>query len=1329
MDRPIFNPLVALEMKPEVTSVQVVNIRFPGVKKMDIEGSLQIVGRPGVKIVNKRKGPEYRDQILQRLHKNADLPFSKRIQNIPDVITEEETVTVQPVKKGRMIIRQGTYGLASLIPATPPLQAESLEIISISKEVPREIVNDDTEIAEVFKAIENIVDIDEKEGVAGSEGRRPSTWGTEGALRETIGVPAKMVEKQEKGNFNEKEGVAGSEGRRPSTWGTEGALRETIGFPANIDELAEELATGKKKRGRKPKMVIVPKAEAPVDLTVAVLRTQKVADRLPKERERITMPVSNFYMNNRKIFVQKLADIFKTYRQEILSDKAEVSCDTLATSTSFDLLTHQKIARDYLNLYTPYRGLLLYLSLGSGKSCTSIAVAEGMKSSKRIVVMTPASLKMNFFNELKKCGDVMYKRNQFWEFVSIDGHPEYVAILSAALNLSTDYVKKNGGAWLVNVNKESNYSELKPEEQSKLDTQLDEMIRSKYTDINYNGLRMDKLKSMTDDLTRNPFDNSVVIIDEAHNFVSRIVNKIKKPNTIPYQLYQFLLSAKNARVVLLTGSPIINYPNEIGILYNILRGHIKTWTIPITVKTSDKITTDSILDMFDKENFKTYDYVEYAGNVLTITRNPFGFINTKKRGVVKGTIRVKKVGGKTTKKDWFSFNKEETEETDDEGFSEPLGIENPRSSIDVTKLRLVKSTDDELHRQIMKQSENVPDWMNDEEQQFQSGGAGDVFNKYGGVQLNDAGNISDEEFQNRVLTILRKNGLDVQVGAVKVENFKALPDDPESFFNMFINADTGELENIALFQRRILGLTSYYRSAQETLLPSFVTTKEGDDYHVEKCPMSNHQFSTYVKIRKEEADKERNSKKRARLAKGGDDLYTISSTYRIFSRAACNFAFPDAVERPLPNVRETEEGEELDESGFDAIPANQRQVADAYTSIDDEEAAKEGAGESAKYENRIQKALEDIAAKKPGTDVSEYLSKESLPEYSPKFSKVLENLQNPENEGLHLIYSHFRTIEGIGLLKLILEANGFGEFKIKKSGDMWEWIEDEADIGKPTFTLYTGTEDEDEKEIKRNIYNGVWDLVPSNIATKLRERAENNNLGEIIKIFMITSSGAEGINLRNTRFVHIVEPYWHMVRVDQVVGRARRICSHQDLSEDMRNVEVFLYVTTFTEEQKTDEKNIELRLRDISRIDKKTPVTTDETLYEIASVKQKTNNQILKAMKETAIDCQLYASTSKRAKGDENLVCYGFGKVESNQFSSYPNFETDRGAKEGLDVQRVKWTARKITQDGTEYALNEDTMEVYDYESYQKAKEFGTDLVLVGKLVKKSGKYIINKET
>ena len=218
---------------------------------------------------------------------------------------------------------------------------------------------------------------------------------------------------------------------------------------------------------------------------------------------------------------------------------------------------------------------------------------------------------------------------------------------------------------------------------------------------------------------------------------------------------------------------------------------------------------------------------------------------------------------------------------------------------------------------------------------------------------------------------------------------------------------------------------------------------------------------------------------------------------------------------------------------------------------------------------------------------------------------------------------------------------------------------------------------------------------------------------------MITSSGAEGINLRNTRFVHIVEPYWHMVRVDQVVGRARRICSHQDLPEDKRTVKVFLYVTTFTEAQKTDEKNIELRIRDVSRLDKKTPVTTDESLYEIASVKQRINNQILRAVKESAVDCNIYSVLSKKDDpNSEKLVCYGFGKVESNQFSSYPTLERDQSEKSGLDIKKVEWTATKVSIGGVDYALNQRTNELYDYASYQRAVDTGSELILIGRLVK-----------
>ena len=68
--------------------------------------------------------------------------------------------------------------------------------------------------------------------------------------------------------------------------------------------------------------------------------------------------------------------------------------------------------------------------------------------------------------------------------------------------------------------------------------------------------------------------------------------------------------------------------------------------------------------------------------------------------------------------------------------------------------------------------------------------------------------------------------------------------------------------------------------------------------------------------------------------------------------------------------------------------------------------------------------------------------------------------------------SHFRTLEGIGILKLVLEANGYVEFKVKKN-QVGEWTIDVAKelYGKPKFALYTGTETVEEKELIRNIFN------------------------------------------------------------------------------------------------------------------------------------------------------------------------------------------------------------------------------------------------------------------
>ena len=803
------------------------------------------------------------------------------------------------------------------------------------------------------------------------------------------------------------------------------------------EEKGEKKEKGEKgEKGEKEKKARITKKQLPIPENMVEF-TNTIYNEMTKQKKHAIHKAPSYYMTNRGLFIRELNKLFESHAAELAKvNDADVSCDKRSTE-EFEILTHQRVVRDYLNLYSPYRGLIIYHGLGSGKTCTSIAVAEGMKSEKQIIVMTPASLKSNFFSELKKCGDDIYRKNQKWIKVQVTEKKD-ASQIKKIIGLDEEYILENG-VWLGKKTGDGNkFEDLTPAEQIEVDKQLDLMIRKKYNDINYNGLNGRKLNELTDNGKINPFDNKVVIVDEAHNFVSRIVNKVKKPDSLSYRLYDYLMSAQNVKIVFLTGTPIINYPNEIAILFNMLRGYIKTWTFMVQQTTTDKIDRDKILEFFKKDGFNTYDYVEYSGNKVMVTRNPFGFINKSKN---------------TSK--------------------------NP-------------------------------------------------FKDYNGVKLDETGNMSDSDFKNTIIEILNKNGLSVKKS--EYDPIKTLPDDADTFISKFIDPETGNLINEDLFKRRILGLTSYFKSAQENLLPDILPIQ------VVPVEMSDHQVVQYSEARKRERNEEKQNAK-----KFNKDLFEKTSTYRIYSRELCNFVFPDEYERPSKRRKEADVNKDAEEE----------EVEELEEEVDD-----------TKYVEELEKAL---AFLKENGD--RYLSKSGLETLSPKFLHLVENLEDEDNRGLHLVYSQFRTIEGIGILKLILEQNGFAEFKLMKRSGKWDIEIKEEDQDKPKFVLYTGTEDAEQKEIIRNIYNSNWSQVSSTIRTKLEKINANNFMGEIIKVFMITSSGAEGINLENTRFVHIVEPYWHPVRMEQVIGRARRICSHKNLPKDLRNVQVFLYLTKMTARQ------------------------------------------------------------------------------------------------------------------------------------------------------------------
>ena len=312
-------------------------------------------------------------------------------------------------------------------------------------------------------------------------------------------------------------------------------------------------------------------------------------------------PVSStsYLLNNRKMFLQTIRESIKKFKP-----RKDVTCDNI-TQDTFEPLPHQKLVKQYLSIDTPYRGLLLYHGLGSGKTCSSIGIAETLKPYKNIVVMTPKSLEMNFVQQLKYCGDPLYAIHQKWEWAT----PTKDQLTERCLSEPIRHAGKSG-LWINGSGTE--YTDLSLVDQKSVQAQIDLMIHSKYSFIIYNGINSKNIRKYT---KTNPFSNNVVIVDEAHNLVSRIVNALSTPEHPSCILYRLMMEAENCKIVLLSGTPMINYPHEISVMFNMLRGYMTTWSCKST------ISEDEI-----RKTFPEADLVYRTNDIIHVTHSPNGFV-------------------------------------------------------------------------------------------------------------------------------------------------------------------------------------------------------------------------------------------------------------------------------------------------------------------------------------------------------------------------------------------------------------------------------------------------------------------------------------------------------------------------------------------------------------------------------------------------------------------------------------------------------------------------------------------------------------------------------
>ena len=347
----------------------------------------------------------------------------------------------------------------------------------------------------------------------------------------------------------------------------------------------------------------------------------------------IIVKPNDWVLPNRIGYNKKIYNTFNPSKYVIADADADGDTDD-AKKYGMKLLRQQKIVKDYMQYDSPYRGILLYHELGSGKSIASIAASEGYVFKKKVVIMTPASLSQNYENELLFASKVGRDLKRHWTQVKVNKKSaEMMKSLTDKYAIADKFVKKNGLVWVplyrgdiegaeVVIEKIKYYSDTKYREE--LDLSISHILRNRYTFINYNGLT----EKMIKELGAKPFDNAFIIIDEIHNFISRIVNGSRLAKSI----YIHMMNAKGTKLILLSGTPIINQPHEIATLINLVRGPIKEYNVDL-LKKSNAPDLKAIVEHLQADNLYRYvDSIDYTETTMTFTLIPDNFKRVDNNG-------------------------------------------------------------------------------------------------------------------------------------------------------------------------------------------------------------------------------------------------------------------------------------------------------------------------------------------------------------------------------------------------------------------------------------------------------------------------------------------------------------------------------------------------------------------------------------------------------------------------------------------------------------------------------------------------------------------------
>lgn len=1109
---------------------------------------------------------------------------------------------------------------------------------------------------------------------------------------------------------------------------------------------------------------------------------------------RTELPKDGFVPESRRGFSPFILQQYKRFMLPLPDKKPDYNaCLALGKkgAEKAEMYQYQEFVREYMRWETPYRGVLVYHGLGSGKTCTAIAASEALFASggrKRIIVMTPKSLRKNFIKEITKCGFRHFRLQNHWvPFTLEKANPMVYMFATKVLRIPESYVKRQTRIWIPDFRKEPNFDTL-----SQTDASAQQEIRNqieatlvydpfKKKDgliwfVNYNGIQADQLKTLAcQPGEESPFDNAVIVIDEVHNVVRNIQGTIdpyllalpNKQRKVPvepitpfkwnpelcggdmgykraYLMYRLLVGAKNSKIIGLSGTPLINFPEELGILANILHGyiHYATARIPKAASVDESEAIAKKIEQIGHQN-KFVDYVKAkvddTGIECIVTMLP---------------ERIQKL-------------------QDKQG---------------VTKDKV----------------ERIPD------------------------------TVADTPFKARVDSFVQELAtakISLVANSLQYKSEAVLPPFFDQFKSMFLTDDM-EIKNQVILMKRLTGLISYYKGSRKDLMPTVTNDI------VVRVPMTPYLQEKYSLIRKEEIDQEERQKKQkvkagqSAVVKSDWSLTTdikklkLSNSYRMGSRQICNFAFPPGVNRPRPADEKEKKMEIGDDDGGDIIDevvderfgeddedtksilseddadrekakaedeAQEQREFDAFLETLRAELTRQGRTEAeineeiqslrqaredekvaatvappAKANNALRPAAstlpklhglslcaqpqpesEDpkVVAKRAQdcgaaqyededyptalarakrclcTHTREYLRLDGkLKDISPKYHAMITQIL--ATKGSSLVYSQFLDMEGIGIFTLVLDSNKWMPIKINLVGGKATFdpatlasFQEGADKEINRYIKFTGGEEDVVRKMSVDLFNANFAELPAELQEPLRKAGfKDNKRGQLCRLFCITSAGAEGLSLKNVRAVHIMESYWNDVRLTQVKGRAVRICSHMDLEPDERTVDIYTYISVYSAEAqvartgdlKIDQSILmkdgipastarDLGITDLPEGAEQYVATSDDYLFLVSQRKKKVMDSLQKLMKMSAVDCELNILEND----DGTYTCKVF-KGEPGDFMYHPLLAEEIKASKSkyapVDMERMaRQKVVTIRIQGIPHKLKP----VFDYETGQ----------------------------